>query len=599
MKIAEQISWPSVYDSSSFTIAVMEDEDLMYDQIVQQCNYKKQLFGRNFKVVVTDKKEVAYNSDLVYLSPSYYKIAESIYAVPSEKCPLIVTDESPELYFSMINLQVNENNVRFQVNKANLTEKGFSITDKLLLLGGSEVDIRVLYVKAQEQLKIEHEKLKKEQERFRKLQNKIHEKEDVLVAKEMHIDTLRAAIDSIAGMLKQEQVKLRMNRSELVNLNRLYKEKTDKLKQQEVNLAKLEEQVRKERQEIEFNSQTIDYLNESINKKRLLLAEQDEMLFKQGKQLNNSRIIIYIVSIFSAILLLLVVLFIRMNQYKRRTNRKLKLLNENLQSNHQHIYRQNTHIEKQNEVLAFQNKRLDEANKTKDKFFSIIAHDLKNPVNSIKGFAELLVTRRGKIGEEKQFLFQEQIADASRNLSTTLENLLDWARSQTGKINVSFVPLSVGDIIERNLKFLEPQANKKNIHIITEFDKELMVEADSNMVDTILRNLISNAIKFSYRGNNVVLNCRKHGENKVMFSVIDYGPGISEENQKQLFNFTNMHSSPGTENEMGTGLGLTVCYEFVQQHNGELTVKSVEGKGTVFSFTIPSSVSKKTVDEYK
>lgn len=588
-KIAEQVEWPSYGDSAVFTVAIMEEESVMYDLLkVQKNAFRKVAGSREVRIVITDRKDIALKSDLLYLSKEYFKIAEKIYALDSKHCPLIVTDESPELYFSMINFTTVDNTVKFGINKANLVEKGFAISEKLVLLGGTEIDIRKLYVKAQEQLKEEHAKLALEQKKFANLKVKVREKEDELHIKQKQYDTLLFAKNDIENLLVEEKNKLNASRKRIVTLNSQFIQKSKSLKEREIMLSKLEEQIRVEKQEIEYNQQKIEYLNTAINQKKILVEQQDELLEKQGEQLNNSRVIIYAVSVVSFILLLLSVFFYRLNQYKKQTNQKLADLNQDLTQKNEMITEQKEQIEQQNEVLAFQNKRLDEGNSTKDKFFSIIAHDLKNPVNTIKGFSELLELRKDKLTEEKRNLFYKQIADSSNNLSEILDNLLDWARSQSDRITYNPVKTELDGIVERNVKFIESTARKKNIKIITQLSGNIMLNVDINMTDTILRNILSNAIKFSYRDNKIVLNCQRYNKEFVQFSVVDFGAGMSKDRQKKLFHIENTESTLGTEEERGTGLGLVICQEFVQKHNGKIWISSVEGEGSTVSFTLPA-----------
>jgi len=247
---------------------------------------------------------------------------------------------------------------------------------------------------------------------------------------------------------------------------------------------------------------------------------------------------------------------------------------------------------KQNEdkILKSQ-KELKEANLAKDKFFSIIAHDLKNPIYNVVNLSTYLKDNIKKWDENKIQQFANYISEASTQASELLENLLSWARSQTGKINIvsekinikSFfdsIKVSVNNLLlDKNLKF--------KIFNKIEFD---YIWGDKNMISTILRNLITNAIKYTPEGGKISITISKFEElDKKYFKikVKDTGIGIAQKDIHKLFKIEESHSTPGTNDEGGTGLGLILCREFVEKHNGRIWVESEVGKGSQFYFTIP------------
>jgi PAS domain S-box-containing protein len=229
---------------------------------------------------------------------------------------------------------------------------------------------------------------------------------------------------------------------------------------------------------------------------------------------------------------------------------------------------------------------LKDLNATKDKFFSIIAHDLKNPFNNIIGFSELLVEEV----HENDIVAIEKYADmiytASNQTFRLLENLLDWANSHRGYMVFSPEPLSLSEIALEITENQKEFAVKKNITLRNDITEDLAILADRNMLISILRNLISNAIKFTPRNGEIVLSAiRKNGFLEV--SVKDNGMGMSEKIRNNLFKIDVNQSTKGTEDEKGTGLGLILCSEFVQKHGGKIWVESELGKGSNFKFTLP------------
>ncbi|MCF6167294.1 tetratricopeptide repeat-containing sensor histidine kinase [Lutibacter sp.] len=246
----------------------------------------------------------------------------------------------------------------------------------------------------------------------------------------------------------------------------------------------------------------------------------------------------------------------------------------------------NYQINKMNDEIQAQRDNLKLINKTKDKFFSIIAHDLKNPFNSIKGFTELMIENSNEYDEEKKLKFLKIIKGSTLKASSLLNNLLIWANSQSGNLKFDPQKVELKQIVSNVISLLEIQAINKEIEIIDNIEKNLFVLADRNMLATILRNLISNAIKFTNQHGKIEVSATKK-EGFVEISVKDNGVGILESEVKNLFNIEVKNSNVGTANEQGSGLGLILCKDFVEKHGGKIWVESEVNKGTEFKFTIP------------
>ncbi|MDD3966614.1 MAG: tetratricopeptide repeat protein [Candidatus Neomarinimicrobiota bacterium] len=229
-------------------------------------------------------------------------------------------------------------------------------------------------------------------------------------------------------------------------------------------------------------------------------------------------------------------------------------------------------------------KRVDELNATKDKFFSIIAHDLRSPFNSILGFSTLLKQRQRSLSPEETETMITAINESAQNSYKLLDNLLEWARSQSGTIPYNPQDISLKENVHEVLGLLMPQSKEKNIGL--EYDSDdYVLKADKNMLNTILRNLISNAIKYSYPGGKVCIHAREEGE-KIQIRVSDSGIGIPEAVQKDLFSVSDNYRIAGTAGEKGSGLGLVICKEFVEKHGGSIGLESIPTQGSTFYFTI-------------
>lgn len=230
--------------------------------------------------------------------------------------------------------------------------------------------------------------------------------------------------------------------------------------------------------------------------------------------------------------------------------------------------------------------KLKESNDTKDKFFSIIAHDLRSPFNNILGFSELLVENLNKFETEETEKYLGIINSSANNTLILLDNLLNWAKSQTGGISFNPKKIIISNVILEILKLEKSIAKAKNISLNYLSSDEIEVYVDENMLRTVLRNLISNAIKFTKFGGDIRVYAISK-QDRVEITVIDNGVGINEEIRNKLFSLETNETSIGTANEKGSGLGLILCKEFVEKHGGKIWVESELGKGSDFKFTLP------------
>jgi PAS domain S-box-containing protein len=246
-------------------------------------------------------------------------------------------------------------------------------------------------------------------------------------------------------------------------------------------------------------------------------------------------------------------------------------------------------IERKRSAVAITNynEELKQANATKDKFFSIIAHDLKNPFITILGFSELLLSDYEELTDEEKVYYLQEMKKTSENSHALLQNLLQWSRSQTGFIEFHPQAVDLSKVVEQNFELLFTTARKKEIELTPCVPAGIEVCADADMLNTIVRNLISNAIKFTPRGGVISVSANKTGR-YVNVSVMDTGLGMNPDTLEKLFRIDVSHSSLGTEKETGSGLGLMLCREFVKKNGGDIWVESKVNSGSKFTFTVPA-----------
>lgn len=237
-------------------------------------------------------------------------------------------------------------------------------------------------------------------------------------------------------------------------------------------------------------------------------------------------------------------------------------------------------------TIQQQNRELQKMNTDKDIFISILAHDLKNPFNALLGFSSLLVENIRRYDVDKIEKHLKLINANSLKAYNLLEDILLWTRTQSGKIPYEPQTIDLNEICEEVIESISLSAINKNIRIESIIPKEVNVLADKNMLTAILRNLISNAVKFTNRGGLISVKGGTSG-NWAIITVSDNGIGIDKDKLLQLFDFTQKNSTSGTGGEMGTGFGLILCKEFVEKHSGKIWVESENGRGSSFMFTMP------------
>lgn len=290
----------------------------------------------------------------------------------------------------------------------------------------------------------------------------------------------------------------------------------------------------------------------------------------------------YTITLVSIVLLIIIIFRTRLYQLKRDKFKLTKKVEERTKE----IQQKNLILKKSEAKLLLQKEeiqksllKLKEANATKDKFFNIIAHDLKNPFNIIQGYAEILNTEYENFDEVERKRMIKEIDRSSNVTYRLLENLLMWSRSQRKKITVKPEKLNLRLLILNNFNLYQGNANKKNINLLNYVNEEVFINADQFTIETVIGNLLNNAIKFTPENGKITFTCSEK-QNQVQLVIEDNGVGMNEETINNLFRIDETNSTLGTNNEKGTGLGLLVCKEFLDINNVGIEVESKLGKGT-------------------
>jgi signal transduction histidine kinase/Tfp pilus assembly protein PilF len=324
----------------------------------------------------------------------------------------------------------------------------------------------------------------------------------------------------------------------------------------------------------------LDIIYESKQKEEenLYLKSENEL---QNQIIRKQKLVTWVVGL-GLFLILLILVFLWKNR------QKLKAANRLLEKRNAEVDEMNSLIRVTNKNLEDQKEELVQLNQTKDKFFSVIAHDLKNPFNSLLGFLEILDSNFLRLQDDEKHKIIKRLHINSRNTYNMLVNLLDWARSQRGLIKSNPRMVNLSEVAKEALEFLKERILDKNHRIEINIKPDDMAFADPQLLQTVLINMINNAIKFTARGGNISISCTGNGHSR-MFAINDTGMGMSSEMVKDLFTINSKASMKDTEDELGTGLGLIICKEFVVLMGGEIHVESQLGRGTTFYVTIPAT----------
>lgn len=262
---------------------------------------------------------------------------------------------------------------------------------------------------------------------------------------------------------------------------------------------------------------------------------------------------------------------------------------EHLKDANEVIVARNEELETQKQEIETQRDKLAVSNATKNKFFQIIAHDLRNPISTLAGSTNLIFNSFEDFSNKQTKDFIGDLNKLSQTTFNLLENLLDWSSTQMGEMKFLPKPIDIKLLTAENLELITPKINSKNIELNVNIKKDMLAYADENMVKTVIRNLLSNAVKFTPENGKIEISCKLKTE-FLIYSVKDSGIGINEVDLKKLFRIDTHHTTPGLSNEKGSGLGLILCKEFVEKNGGTISITSELNKGTSIDFTLKKHI---------
>ncbi len=268
---------------------------------------------------------------------------------------------------------------------------------------------------------------------------------------------------------------------------------------------------------------------------------------------------------------------------------ELQALSDNFDIMTENLKMSRQKLERANDELVKSQQSLEKSNSTKDKFFSIIAHDLRAPFSAFVSVSEVLAHSPESVSESRRKSFALNIYNSAKHLNNLIENLLQWSRSQTERLNFNPRKGDLNNILDDAIPIVKTQAQQKDIKVVNTTEQPVIASFDHNLIAVVVRNLLSNAMKYSKPNTTVTLKAEYENDDKVKVSVKDQGIGIAREDIPKLFRIDVNTKYIGQSTEKGTGLGLILCKEFVEKHQGNIFVTSAVNQGSVFSFALPKT----------